>query len=203
MSKRQSSLLAGKATILRRAHFWSPCRLLSFSQPDIRVNKNNNVLGKPGYARAKDTPRHHRLARRPAPVHRHLEAFLNAGPAPLVFTLGSVVVHAAGRFYVQAAQTAARLGMRAVLLTGQPDGGMCSSGDILVRAYAPHSALFPRAAVIIHHGVVGTTRGIKRKPRASAPSCKPRPGRKPQHLRLRRLSPGMAEIGRASCRERV
>jgi UDP:flavonoid glycosyltransferase YjiC (YdhE family) len=26
-----------------------------------------------------------------------------------------------------------------------------------VRAYAPHSTLFPRAAVIIHHGGIGTT----------------------------------------------
>jgi rhamnosyltransferase subunit B len=93
----------------------------------------------------------------PEALDHGLEAFLNAGPAPLVFTLGSAIVYAAGDFYVHAAQAAARLGMRAVLLTGQPDGERRSSGDVLVRAYVPHSALFPRAAAIIHHGGVGTT----------------------------------------------
>ncbi|HEX8389642.1 MAG TPA: nucleotide disphospho-sugar-binding domain-containing protein, partial [Sphingomonas sp.] len=28
---------------------------------------------------------------------------------------------------------------------------------VLVRRYAPHSLLFPRAAVVVHHGGVGTT----------------------------------------------
>lgn len=81
---------------------------------------------------------------------------LDPGNLPAL-TLGSIVIHAAGDFYAQAAQAAARLGMRAVLLTGQPDGAIRSSGDILVRAYAPHSALFPRTAVVIHHGGIGTT----------------------------------------------
>jgi len=93
----------------------------------------------------------------PETLDDELAAFLNAGPPPLVFTLGSAIVHAAGNFYVHAAQAAARLGTRAVLLTGQPDGEMRSSRDVLVRAYATHSGLFPRAAVIIHHGGVGTT----------------------------------------------
>jgi UDP:flavonoid glycosyltransferase YjiC (YdhE family) len=48
----------------------------------------------------------------------HLEKFLAAGPPPLVFTLGSAAVLAAGRFYEYGARAAERLGMRAVLLIG-------------------------------------------------------------------------------------
>jgi UDP:flavonoid glycosyltransferase YjiC (YdhE family) len=85
-----------------------------------------------------------------------LEAFLADGPPPLVFTLGSFAVYAPGDFYEEAAATARLLGARAVLLTGERTR-LQSKGDILVRAYAPHSTLFPRAAVIIHHGGIGTT----------------------------------------------
>lgn len=85
-----------------------------------------------------------------------LQAFLDGGPAPLVFTLGSFAVHAAGNFYTEAATTARRLGKRAILLTGASDN-MPSDSSVFACAYAPHSLLFPRAAAIIHHGGVGTT----------------------------------------------
>lgn len=85
-----------------------------------------------------------------------LTAFLADGPPPLVFTLGSFAVHAPGNFYAEAAAAARRLGQRAVLLTG-PGSDLQSDDTIIVRAYAPHSALFPKAAAIIHHGGIGTT----------------------------------------------
>src|SRR5690606_4891306 len=47
-----------------------------------------------------------------------LEAFLEDGPPPVVFTLGSSAVGAAGDFYRVSAEVAARLGVRAVLLVG-------------------------------------------------------------------------------------
>jgi len=85
-----------------------------------------------------------------------LAAFLNAGAPPLVFTLGTFAIHAAGRFYEEAAEIARRLGTRAVLLTGGPiPDGLDES--IFACAYAPHSAIFPHASVIVHHGGVGTT----------------------------------------------
>lgn len=84
-----------------------------------------------------------------------LAAFLAAGPPPLVFTLGSFAVHAPGNFYAEAAAAARALGQRAVLLTG-PGSTMRSDEQILVRAYAPHSALFRHARAIIHHGGIGT-----------------------------------------------
>jgi rhamnosyltransferase subunit B len=89
-----------------------------------------------------------------------LESFLADGPPPLVFTLGSAAVMAAGDFYEVSAKTADLLGQRAVLLTGNdpqniPKGPL--SNNICIARYAPYSQIFPRASVIIHQGGVGTT----------------------------------------------
>ncbi|RZJ34487.1 MAG: glycosyltransferase, partial [Brevundimonas sp.] len=95
----------------------------------------------------------------PPVLSPELEAFLNAGAPPLVFTLGSAAVHIPGDFYVESLQAARRLSRRAVLLVG-PDGDLsvgAGDPDIHVAAYAPFSLLFPRAAAIVHQGGVGTT----------------------------------------------
>jgi len=83
------------------------------------------------------------------------ERFLADGPAPLVFTLGSLVTACPRDFYRESADLARALGMRAVLLTGGAHA--TASRDIIVRDYAPHALIFPRAAAIIHHGGIGTT----------------------------------------------
>ena len=85
-----------------------------------------------------------------------LEAFLAAGPPPLVFTLGTFATHAAGEFYNQAAEVSRRLGMRAVLLTGREPAARTDQA-IFECAYAPHSRVFPGAAAVVHHGGIGTT----------------------------------------------
>ena len=90
----------------------------------------------------------------------NLKAFLQSGPPPLVFTLGSAAVLAAGRFYEHSARAATKLGMRAVLLIGndprnKPRHALPDS--ICVAEYAPYSSVFPHAALIIHQGGVGTT----------------------------------------------
>jgi rhamnosyltransferase subunit B len=89
-----------------------------------------------------------------------LEAFLAAGPAPVVFTLGSAAVLAAGNFYEVSARAVLKLGIRAVLLIGsdprnRPRRELPSS--ICVVEYAPFSALFSRASMVVHQGGVGTT----------------------------------------------
>jgi rhamnosyltransferase subunit B len=89
-----------------------------------------------------------------------LESFLADGPPPLVFTLGSAAVMAAGDFYEVSAKAADLLGQRAVLLTGNepqniPKGPL--SSNICIARYAPYSQIFPRASVIVHQGGVGTT----------------------------------------------
>jgi len=89
-----------------------------------------------------------------------LERFLAAGPAPLVFTLGSAAVLDAGDFYEQSARAAEILGERAVLLVGDDDRNLPKHQvpeSICVVRYAPYSKLFPRASAVIHQGGVGTT----------------------------------------------
>lgn len=89
-----------------------------------------------------------------------LKAFLASGPAPLVFTLGSAAVLAAGRFYEYSARAAMRLGLRAVLLIGNDERNRPRNPlppSICLADYAPYSALFPHASLIIHQGGVGTT----------------------------------------------
>ena len=89
-----------------------------------------------------------------------LEQFLQAGPPPIVFTLGSLVVWTQGDFYLEGAIAAQQLGYRSVLLMGKEADRIAShqlpAGACAVK-YAPHSAIFPRAAAIVHHGGVGTT----------------------------------------------
>lgn len=90
----------------------------------------------------------------------HLAQFLAAGPAPVVFTLGSAAVLAAGRFYEHSARAAIKLGLRAVLLIGNDERNRPRfplPKSICVAQYAPYSELFPHAALIVHQGGVGTT----------------------------------------------
>jgi UDP:flavonoid glycosyltransferase YjiC (YdhE family) len=88
-----------------------------------------------------------------------LSRFLDDGPPPIVFTLGSSAVHDAGRFYEESATAAARLGQRAVLLVGKDNANRPASvpAGVVAFTYAPFSELFPRALAIVHQGGVGTT----------------------------------------------
>ena len=95
----------------------------------------------------------------PEGLDARLEAFLDAGPPPVVFTLGTSAVGAAGRFYHESAAAVQQLGLRAVLLTGgieqnTPDGPLPDS--VLLVDRAPHELLFPRAAAVVHQVGAGT-----------------------------------------------
>jgi rhamnosyltransferase subunit B len=86
--------------------------------------------------------------------------FLEAGPPPLVFTLGTSAVSAAGSFYRESVEAVRRLGYRAVLLVGTDPQNRLPEPlplGVLAVPYAPHGDLFPRALAIIHHGGIGTT----------------------------------------------
>lgn len=90
-----------------------------------------------------------------------LTAFLDAGAPPLVFSLGSTAVHAGIGFLRESLQAAVTLGQRALLFTGSPElraqlPEVLPDGIFAVN-YAPHAAVFPRAAVTIHHGGIGTS----------------------------------------------
>lgn len=93
------------------------------------------------------------------PLAPEVEAFLNAGPPPIVFTLGTSAVFVAGDFYEQSIEAAARLGMRALLLTGPEHLQRVASRlpkDMLAVEFAAHAAVFPRAAAIVHQAGMGT-----------------------------------------------
>jgi UDP:flavonoid glycosyltransferase YjiC (YdhE family) len=85
-----------------------------------------------------------------------LASFLDAGPPPLVFTLGSTAVLDAGDFYTESAAAARRLGRRAVLLCGKTPPRGVEGPDLHLADYAPYSQLFPRAEAVICSGGVGT-----------------------------------------------
>lgn len=95
-----------------------------------------------------------------AALPAQLEEFLAEGEPPVVFTLGSAAVLAAGNFYEVSAQAAMRLGIRAVLLIGSDPRNKLHQAlprTICVAEYAPYSALFSRCSLVVHQGGVGTT----------------------------------------------
>lgn len=89
-----------------------------------------------------------------------LNRFLDSGPPPVVFTLGSSAVFDAGRFYKESVVAVQELGRRAVLLIGSDPRNLPQTTlppTIFVAEYAPFSQLFPRAAATVHQGGSGTT----------------------------------------------
>jgi UDP:flavonoid glycosyltransferase YjiC (YdhE family) len=95
----------------------------------------------------------------PAALDPALASFLDDGSPPVVFTLGSSAVGAAGRFYHESVNAVTRLGVRAVLLTGGFAENLPATlpPGVLLIDRAPHQLLFPRASAIVHQGGIGTT----------------------------------------------
>ncbi len=86
-----------------------------------------------------------------------VENFLAAGAPPIVFTLGSSAVFAAGDFYAASARAAQLLGRRALLLLGKNPPPSPLPASIFALDYLPYAQVFPRASAIVHQGGVGTT----------------------------------------------
>jgi rhamnosyltransferase subunit B len=86
-----------------------------------------------------------------------LQAFLAAGPAPLVFTHGTGNRQASA-YFAAARDATLQLRRRAIFLTphaAQVPVDLPSS--ILWQDYVPLRALLPHAAALMHHGGIGTT----------------------------------------------
>jgi hypothetical protein len=102
--------------------------------------------------------RSHGQESNPRDVNEFLEQCKAAGEAPMVFTLGTSVVHHHNGFYELACRAAESMKRRALLLVGDvkyapsrlPPG-------VAAFAYAPYRSVFPAASAIVHHGGVGTT----------------------------------------------
>jgi UDP:flavonoid glycosyltransferase YjiC (YdhE family) len=123
-----------------------------------------------------------------------LEEFLSEGEPPVVFTLGSAAVLAAGRFYDLSARAAIRMGERAVLLIGSDPRNkpnMLLPHSICVAEYAPYSDLFPRVRMVVHQGGVGTVAQCLRagKPMLIMPYSHDQPdnARRMRRLRVARV----------------
>ena len=121
-------------------------KVLGAPQPDWP--KHTVVTGFPFYDKKDE-----------AEIAPALKNFLDDGPAPIVFTLGSSAVFVAEDFYRESALAAGRLKRRAVLLLGDasnmpkeplPEG-------VVAFEYAPYGQILPRAAAVVHQGGVGTT----------------------------------------------
>ncbi len=85
-----------------------------------------------------------------------LERFLDAGPPPVVFTLGSSAVFQPGDFYQESLAAIRKLGCRAVLLAGNNVMHETLPPGVAVFPYAPYSKIFPRTAAVVHSGGAGT-----------------------------------------------
>lgn len=85
-----------------------------------------------------------------------LQQFLDDGPPPVVFTLGSAAVLTAGDFFVESARAIEQVGCRAVFIAGK-ESRVVSNQNVFVTPYAPYSQVFGHAAAVVHQGGVGTT----------------------------------------------
>lgn len=96
--------------------------------------------------------------RHQTPMPAELDRFLDEGPRPIVFTLGSSAVWVGRDFFQESIEAANRLGQRAVLLVGDERNRPSSLPEGMIAIdYAPYETLLPRASVVVHHGGVGTT----------------------------------------------
>ena len=84
-----------------------------------------------------------------------LEAFLDAGDAPVYFAFGSMrAPDGLSRVMIQAARA---LGRRAIVSRGWSDLSLVDEEpDCLAVGEVNHHALFPRVAAVVHHGGAGT-----------------------------------------------
>lgn len=87
-----------------------------------------------------------------------LSAFLEAGPPPVYIGFGSMAGVDPQRTTEIVLAAVQRAGVRAVLAIGW--GGLSAAAlppQVHVLDHAPHAALFPRMAAVVHHGGAGTT----------------------------------------------
>jgi UDP:flavonoid glycosyltransferase YjiC (YdhE family) len=99
-----------------------------------------------------------------------LEAFLGAGPPPIVVTLGSFIGlasaprwHAIGRAIAASGHRAVFVGARG----GWADGALPTGDGYLRTGFVPLSRLAQRAIGVVHHGGIGTTFAVLRAGRAA------------------------------------
>jgi len=92
----------------------------------------------------------------PAVLPPDVEAFLQAGEPPLVFTPGSAAA-TLHRYFEESVAAARALGHRAMLVTNFVDQVPADlPPHVKAFGYLPFRALLPRAALLVYHGGIGT-----------------------------------------------
>lgn len=99
-------------------------------------------------------------------LSNELRCFIESGAAPIVFTLGSIMMMDARDFFIVAAEVAIELKQRAVIIYGkerhQNIAALSPHRDIYCCDYAPYSEVFPLGSVVVHQGGVGTSAQVMR-----------------------------------------
>ncbi len=95
----------------------------------------------------------------PLPDERHqlseeLEAFLEAGAPPVVFTTGTGVFRVE-EFFRQARRCLEATGRRGLLLSPSL-ARSATAGNVRCESFVELGAVLPRAALLVHHGGIGT-----------------------------------------------
>jgi len=89
-----------------------------------------------------------------------MDAFIGAGPPPLVFTQGTSAVHDSAHFTAVSIEAVRVLGERAIFVLDDEQRSALRdrmSSEIFIAGYVPYSSVFSRCKVIIHHAGIGTT----------------------------------------------
>lgn len=98
-----------------------------------------------------------RGAELPAATAEFLERCLQRQTPPVIFTLGSSLVHHAGDFFDLALEACRRVDRPALLLTKDPAAHAALPPWAHAAGYIPHSLVLPRGCLTVHHGGIGTT----------------------------------------------
>lgn len=122
--------------------------------------------------------------------------FLDDGPPPVVLTAGSLL-RPDGEHFAKAAEACRLLGRRAVVVTPHADRVPPLPAGSACFDYVPYSQLFPRSAVVVHHGGIGTSAQAMRAgvPQLVTPFAHDQPD---NAARLRRLGVADAVDPRSS-----
>jgi len=97
------------------------------------------------------------------PVEPRIDAFLRAGTPPIYVGFGSMVPGEGAEVASILISAARALGRRAIVSEGWASlRASEGADDILSIGDAPHAALFPRVAAVVHHGGAGTTTAAAR-----------------------------------------
>ena len=90
-------------------------------------------------------------------LDHEMNAFLDSGSRPIVFTAGTAMKHGTD-FFDASVKACDKLNRRGILLTRYPEQlPEQLPSEIIHVGYAPFSSLLSRAAALVHHGGIGTT----------------------------------------------